>query len=283
MTSILRTLAGLSLLVAFLPATRADEPPDNADTAAARQARLDYLKSRAAECELFKQGVRGSPLTLSEEALLRYTNPVRGIKLSEGATFLWLDGQRPLAVATWSLRGPGNVWREFTSLSGQPLACTRDGVEIWSPKTGGLLDQLLADAPAPLPSARRRLGQMRDLAGRFSATVYLPPDETVVTELRLLSQPIYRYKEETAGVLDGALFSFAEATDPEALLLLEARRLKPEGDYQWRYTLARMTSVRLIVRLDGKERWSLPNFWRNSRSPDDPYLESGDGKYSVQQ
>ena len=86
-----------------------------------------------------------------------------------------------------------------------------------------------------------------------------------------------------ARVLDGALFSFAEATDPEVLLLLEARRFKPEGDYQWRYTLGRMTSVRLIVRLDGKERWSLPNFWRNPRSPNDPYLESGDGKYSAEQ
>jgi len=66
------------------------------------------------------------------------------------------------------------------------------------------------------------------------------------------------------------------------LLLLEARRSKPEGDYQWRYTLARMTSVRTIIRLDGKERWSLPNFWRNPRSPNDPYLESGDGIYSAE-
>jgi len=283
MTSLLRTLACLFLLAASLRATRADDPPNDADTAAARQARLDYLKLRAAECELFKQADRSSPLPLSKEALLRYTNPVRGIKLSDGATFLWLDGQRPLAVATWSLRGPGNVWREFTSLSGEPLACMRGGVEIWSPKTGGLLDQLLPDAPVPLPSATRRLGQMRDLAGRFSATVYLPPDETVVTELRLLSQPIYRYKEESAGILDGGLFSLAEATDPEVLLLLEARRSKPEGDYHWRYTLARMTSVRTIVRLDAKERWSLPNFWVNPRSPSDPYFESGDGKYSAEQ
>jgi hypothetical protein len=283
MTSALCTFAGVFLFVAFLPTTRAGDPLDDADTPAARQARLDYLKSRAAECELFKEGDCKSPLVLSKEALLRYTNPVRGIKLSDGATFLWLDGERPLAVASWSLRGAGNVWREFTSLTDKPLACTRDDVEIWSPKTGGLLDQQLLDAPAPLPSATRRLGQMRDLARRFSAIVYLPPDDTVATELRLLSQPIHRYKDETARVLDGALFSFAEATDPEALLLLEARRSEPEGDYQWRYTMARMTSVRMIIRLDGKERWSLPNFWRNPRSLNDPYFESGDGKYSVEE
>jgi hypothetical protein len=40
------------------------------------------------------------------------------------------------------------------------------------------------------------------------------------TELRLLSTPVYRYQ------VDGALFAFvcAVATDPEAFLLLEARK-----------------------------------------------------------
>jgi len=275
----LSTVAPLFVLVACLSAARAE---DGADSSTARQARLDYLKSRAAECELFKQADRASPLTLSKDPLLRYSNPVRGLKLSDGATFLWLDGARPLAAAAWSLRGPGNAWREFTSLAAEPLACTRDGREVWSPKTGGLLNQVLPEAPAPLPNATRRLAQMRELAGRFSAVVYLPPNESVVTELRLLSQPIYRYKDEKAGVLDGALFSFSEATDPEALLLLEARRSKPE-EYEWRYTLARMTSVRLIVRVDDKERWSVPNFWTSPRSLDDPYIESADGTYPIEQ
>ncbi|MBI3862264.1 MAG: hypothetical protein HY290_10250 [Planctomycetia bacterium] len=123
---------------------------------------------------------------------------------------------------------------------------------------------------------------MRDLAGRFSAVVHLPPDETTITELRLMSRPVYRYKQETPDALDGALFSFVEATDPEALLLLEARRGKAKGEFEWRYTLARVTSVRLIVRLDGKECWSVTNFWRSPKSPNDPYVESADGKYAAE-
>lgn len=288
-----RSLVGLILLVATA-FTRADEPPAENDTPAARKARLEFLQSRAVECELFRDSDRAAPLPMTKEPVLRYSNPVRGFNLSDGTTFLWTDGHRPLAVATWSLRGPGNVYREFTSLSGEPLACVREGREIWSPKTGGLLNQPLPDAPAPLASAPRRLAQMRNLAARFSAVVHMPPDETVVTELRLMAQPLWRFKEpdpqeksdsaprqKEAGddVLDGALFSLAEATDPEALLLLEARREKPQGPYEWRFTLARMTSVHLIVRLDGKECFSVPNFWRSPRSPAGPYLESADGKY----
>ncbi|MBI3860999.1 MAG: hypothetical protein HY290_03805 [Planctomycetia bacterium] len=273
------SVGSLFVLAACLPAVLADDPPADADTPATRQQRLEYLKSRAAECELFKEGERNKPLAFTREPLLRYSNPVRGFKLSDGGTFLWLDGERPLAVATWSIRGPGNIYREFTSLSAEPLSCRREERELWLPKTGGLMNQLLPEAPPPLPSATRRLGQMRDLAGRFSAVVHLPPDETTITELRLMSRPIYRYKQETPDVLDGALFSFVEATDPEALLLLEARRGKATGEYEWRYTLARMTSVRLIMRLDGKECWSVTNFWRSPKSPNDPYVEAADGKY----
>jgi hypothetical protein len=274
------TLSCVIVLAACFATLRAADPPADADTPAARLARLEYLKSRAAECEISKERKRDQPLQLIKEPLLRYSNPVRGFNLSDGATFLWLDGERPLAVATWSIRGPGNVFRETTSLCAEPLSCIRDDRVIWTPKTGGLVNQLLPDAAAPLSSAARRLGQMKTLASRFSGVVHLPPDETTITELRLLSQPIHRYKQETPDVFDGALFSFAEATDPEVLLLLEARRSKAEGQYEWRYTLARMTSVRLIMRLDGKECWSVTNFWRSPKSPNDPYVEAADGKYA---
>jgi hypothetical protein len=117
---------------------------------------------------------------------------------------------------------------------------------------------------------------MRALAGRFSAVVFR---EGAPTELRLMSQPFYRYKNETPELRDGGLFSFAEATDPEALLLLEARPTKTKGEYEWRYTLARMTSLPLVMRLDDKEIWSVENFWTSPRSPGDPYFEANAGPY----
>ena len=271
-------LGSLFLLANCLAIARANGPSDG-DAEAARQARLDYLRSRAAECELFKATDRGTPLVLTKEAAVRHSDPVAASGFNDGGTFLWLDGQRPLAVATWSLRGAGNVYREFTSLSAEPLACLRRRREIWSPKTGGLVNQVLPQAPAPLAGAAARLGQMRELAGRFSAQVHMPRDEIAVTDLRLADEPIHRFNDETTGVLDGALFSFAEATDPEALLLLEARRGKPDAEHQWHYTLARMTTMRLTVRLDGKDCWSATNFWRYPRWASDPYVESADGRY----
>ena len=41
--------------------------------------------------------------------------------------------------------------------------------------------------------------------------------------LRRLGAPVYRYGDQQSGPLDGAVFVFAQATDPELLLLLEAR------------------------------------------------------------
>jgi hypothetical protein len=91
---------------------------------------------------------------------------------------------------------------------------------------------------------------MRELARRFRAASYKPD---APNELRLLSQPLYRYPKETAEVLDGALFAFTEANDPEVFLLLEAVALDNGKRHEWRYALARSTTFRITVHLDGRE------------------------------
>ena len=98
--------------------------------------------------------------------------------------------------------------------------------------------------------------------------------------LRALSQPIYRYAAPAAGVLDGAVFAFVEATDPEALLLLEATADDAGGS--WRYVLARMTSRPSEVLLDGRELWTTKAYWRHPRSIEDPYTEAYDSQYEEQ-
>ncbi len=45
------------------------------------------------------------------------------------------------------------------------------------------------------------------------------------TRLRLLSTPLYRYKEE-GKIADGVLFAFVMGTDPECNLLIEAQRAR---------------------------------------------------------
>src|SRR5262249_670384 len=139
---------------------------------------------------------------------------------SDCGLFVWLEGKRPAVVASISIRGNGGVWFESASLSPQALRCVRNGRELWTPKSTSLVQQRLMDAPVPAESPRLRLVQMRRLCDQFNVRTE-PKDEQPI-ELRLLPQPLYRYEDEGAGVLDGGLFAFTESTDPEALLLLEA-------------------------------------------------------------
>ena len=95
--------------------------------------------------------------------------------------------------------------------------------------------------------------QLRELASAFSAEK--TNREKITRPLRLLPQPVHRYKSEMSGILDGAMFAFVEATDPEILLILEVRT---SGDKrEWHYALARMTSVGLKASFHDKEVWNV--------------------------
>ena len=73
-------------------------------------------------------------------------------------------------------------------------------------------------------------------------------------QLRLLPTPVYRYSVPKLGVKDGALFTYVLGTDPEVLLLIEARK---EGDAEnWLIAFGRMTGYACQAMLDDKEFWS---------------------------
>ena len=89
-------------------------------------------------------------------------------------------------------------------------------------------------------------------------------------ELRLLPQPLYRYESTDPDVLDGALFTFVTSagTDPEALLLIEARKPSPTDSPIWHYAPARFTDLQLSVRHKGNEVFTAPLIPFNSPDPD---------------
>ena len=60
------------------------------------------------------------------------------------------------------------------------------------------------------------------------------------------------------------MFLFCQGTDPEVILLLEARQL--EGRRAWFYALAPFTDYGLSVTLDGTEVWSLARGHRPTRT-----------------
>lgn len=255
-----------------VPNTAAPQPQEGA--------RLKFLTERFADYQLFRGEDRSTALKPTAEPVLRYSNPVRAIGLSDGVVYLWLNVARPVAAASLSIRQSGELYRELTFLEQGPLACLVEGATIWSPAEGGLKWAAL-QAAEPAAGKSLRLVQMRSIARRFAATYY-KPDTQETFELRVLSQPVYRYEDPASATVDGAVFVFAESNDPETLLLLEAVA-DSEGGRSWRYGLVRMSSVRMTVRLDDHEVWSVENYWRGPRTPGDPYLEARDGKFWADQ
>ncbi len=113
---------------------------------------------------------------------------------------------------------------------------------------------------------------MRSIGGDLSAHS-LAADGGERRELRLLTNPLYRYQSSDPAVTDGALFAFvcSVGTDPEAFLVLESRRTA-EGP-RWHYCLARFSHLGLFVDYQGRE------VWRSVRGPGDDYSHNADHTY----
>src|SRR5947209_20471189 len=168
------------LLTSFLVISTAiaQTQPAPSGTAAERQERLQYMKTKGAELAFFRAENVDTPLTMTAEPVLRYSNPLGLGQTGDGVTLLWLAGTRPLAAVSFSIRPPrDDVYMECTSFSAQPLVCRRQETPIWSPKAGGLIAQRLDDAPPPAAGKPQRLTQMREIARRFSAISYTQTDE----------------------------------------------------------------------------------------------------------
>ena len=74
----------------------------------------------------------------------------------------------------------------------------------------------------------------------------------------MLTQPIHRYDDADAGIIDGAVFVFStHGTNPDLLVLVEAQE-QERKPARWRIAATRMTTGELIVRDGERELWSLP-------------------------
>ena len=75
--------------------------------------------------------------------------------------------------------------------------------------------------------------------------------------LRLLPQPMFRYKSEDDESLDGAMFAFVRDGDLEVILTIDAAK-KPDGTAQWVFDCDRVAVFEQYVSYRGKEVWSCP-------------------------
>jgi hypothetical protein len=203
---------------------------------------------------MYLDGARKAKAELIERPVYRWTNPTKGGG-QYGSVFVWAHKGRPMVVASIFAHPSGGRRRlvhEFHSLAPTVLEGEWEGDsgESWKPKAAITL-QPLEGAPQPEATAAKRLIQMRSLGREFGGhTVDWRKQRW---ELRLLPQPLFRYEKPDDDVVDGALLALVTSagTDPEVLLLLEARK---EGG--WHYAPLRFSDSSIYVSRKEKEIWT---------------------------
>jgi hypothetical protein len=263
------SFVAIATVWASLPAAgaalHAEERPSPASRDAESARRLEHMVQTAAEYDVTAGDGSDGAVELLKQPLLRWSNPLR--ECDDGALFLWTQGGRPVIAACVYNVGQGIIEHELQSLASGPLRATRHNSQVWSPAAAGVELKPVPGAPGvPASTPARRLTQMRNILRGFSAAM---GHDRWRHELRLMPQPLHRYSNDGA-VVDGALFAFAQGTDPEVLFLLEARKSDHESA-DWHYAVARMNMAELDLMHSGKVVWNV-NTWDRRLDPRQPYI-----------
>ena len=253
----------LSLLAAAPPAVKTDR----------EKVRKELVAKMALEVVEGYEVTRGKEdsvkLILQKEPILRWSNPAAGSIY--GDVYVWTYQGRPEVLASiyrW-YHPYRSQTAEIHSLSTGEVVISSKDRKIWQPAKAGIEFLAAADAPAPAETAPQRLQQMRGLAKEFSVKLLDTREEKekgVARELRMLNQPVFRYNSLNPELLDGAMFAFVEGTDPEAWLLLEAR--KKDGKTSWQFAFARMNNDELHGFQKQVQVWKVAKTdapWQNPR------------------
>jgi hypothetical protein len=195
------------------------------------------------------------PFAPLKEPVLHRAQDVHGS--SRGSIFIWVEPSgRPAAICDVFLFAEGtggySLNNEWHSLSASPLQVESSNGVLFNSTGPGLEWKPIPNAPAPADTPPGRDRQARRLAERFSADEV--DRKNVRSHLRLLTTPLHRYDTSDSLVSrGGALFAFCQQTDPQLLLLIEAR--KSGAEYRWEYGVAGFSNMDLYLRLDGREVW----------------------------
>jgi hypothetical protein len=191
-------------------------------------------------------------LKMLDAPVLNFTNPERNQE--RGAVFVWLNEGRP-AVMGQFFRYSGRTARvkkhALHSLADVELEAKFRDKLAWTPEAPGVEWKSFPDAPTVAANQKERVRQIKQLVEPFKVNLIDSKDK--VTELRRVQRPLYEYSAPKVGVLDGAIFSYVVATDPEAILLVEA--FDEKGKTGFRYAFARFHFWKLNATLNDKPVW----------------------------
>lgn len=196
-------------------------------------------------------------LKLREQPVLNFTNPERNQEC--GSVFVWLDADGRPAVMGQFFRHDARQGRlkkhALHSLALGALEAKFHDRVAWTPEDPGIEWKSFPKAPAVGATPKDRLFQMKQLSRLFKVGLTNPRDKDKPIELRRLDRPLFEYAAPKQGVTDGTIFSFVVATDPEAILLIEA--FDENGKTGFRYAFARFHFWRLTAALDDKPVWAV--------------------------
>ena len=273
MSTIFTTIVLLTLTAVL----RAEEP----DIAALAELHTNEAASYAISLDEGQQ----QPLERQKEPVFKWQNLLHD-KGQLGAVYVWTREERPERLGTIFSQHENlqrAVVHEFHTLSDRVLAVRspKGLYREWRPK-GSFPIKPLANASAVSDNAQQQLLQLRNLARKFSAVTHIGNERT---EMRLAPRPLVRYQPTRSDVLDGALFAFlssAAGTDPEVVLMIEARHADSKTkDWTWHPGVARLTDRDLVVTRNNVELFSsiadhrlkakVEDNYRWTHNPDDTY------------
>ena len=252
MRNLLRGGIGL-IFAAVVGVALSDEQADEAY----RAAQLSRMKFITEKFEV-EAALVGEPVAAKRlpNPLLKYNDSTR--RNHESTLWLWTERELPcalMAVEFYPNDPGGPRWLfEIVSLSNSKIGVARGGDWKWQAKQPGVIRKPVPGDLTPAERPALRLSQARQIRQRFAAHEKEGTDGRL--ELRPLSTPLYRYADDATGVIDGVVFAFANGTNPEVLLLLEAQHDAKTKQAVWTYGLAQMTGAEVHASLDDQEVWS---------------------------
>ena len=237
------------------------DPEDSTPKDEYSKARRELMVQAMEKYSVIVDGNADKPATLESSTLLRYSNPLGDVADGVLSVYSTGPGERPAVLANMYVHGAklnGLAMQAFADIHPGKVELVRGERSVWSPGTRYSKFATLPDGPDPSDNPALRLSQIKNMAARFEIIDGFrePNSEPSPHVLRMMSRPTYRYGKPDGEIIDGALFTYVVATDPEACLLIEIHR---KGDVtSWEYMVLPMTIYSLEAKLDGNTVWTKP-------------------------
>jgi hypothetical protein len=270
-------IAALLAASAALIGSPSGPPPDakNEKTDQSSESKANEQTRRAAERVVrdieieIRSDDKWTKVERIKDPLLYYGEPTRGH--DRGSVWGWGPKGRPVALLElWQNVDSRAIWY-FTicNTSGGKLRARHADAPWWDENDSAAELKDIPGAPAAADASLRQR-QVKLLAQKFTGHEFWDPANTRY-ELRLLKRPLYTYRDEANGLLEGGLFTLANGTNPEIMFFLEAR-VDPKNNSKpvWQFTAGRLAHAELHLEYNGKEVYDAPRGNRVSGS-NQPY------------